>query len=220
MSRGIQPEAAQKTKQSIHHAFLELYDEMPFEQISVKLLCKKANVSRNTFYRYYANTESLFDEIVMENSVVYECVHIIKDFSEMTLESATDLIADFYDARANTIRILATGNRKSYYLNWQVRLMKPMFQSLITRAVDLTAMQLDYAADYIARAKVGMIEMWVEKGQCISLNQISRLTENIIESQIWTAVALQSPQYGGPAPKSNSEKHFFDYPWQKVDKKE
>jgi hypothetical protein len=117
------------------------------------------------------------------------------------------------------VGILVKGNRKTSYLDWQIILMRPMFQVLISRALDLTAMQLNYTCDYITRAKVGMIEMWVEKGQLISLNQISRLTENILETNIWVSVALQSPDYGGPFPKSIPEKHFFKYPWQAEDEK-
>jgi AcrR family transcriptional regulator len=94
MSRGAQPETAQQTKQSIHHAFLALYDAMPFEQINVKIICTTANISRNTFYRYYANIDNLFEEIIKENSPARECEYIKENGNEITLEYATDLIAD------------------------------------------------------------------------------------------------------------------------------
>lgn len=42
-----------RTKRDIKQALTELCEEMPFERVSVRLICDKAGISRQTFYQYY-----------------------------------------------------------------------------------------------------------------------------------------------------------------------
>ena len=42
-----------KTKENITHSFLELLEKKSIEKITVKELCEKARISRNTFYQHY-----------------------------------------------------------------------------------------------------------------------------------------------------------------------
>lgn len=213
MSRGPQPDAVEATNARIAEAFLTLYDHAPLKHITVAQICRQAGVARTTFYRHYRSIDELFEAVVARNTTVQECQTIIDNVATIPLEEATDLIADFYDRRAEAVRILVTGSEGARYLRAQTRVMVPLFRTLIDQALDLTPMQLDYASEYVARAKSAMIELWVDKGQRISLNQISRMTENIIERDIWTAVARQTPRYGGPQARTSVERHRFDYPW-------
>ena len=47
-----------KTLRQIDNALLTLLSDMPFEKITVDLLCQVALVNRSTFYKYY---KSKFD---------------------------------------------------------------------------------------------------------------------------------------------------------------
>lgn len=42
-----------KTKENITHSFLELLEKKSIEKITVKELCEKARISRNTFYQHH-----------------------------------------------------------------------------------------------------------------------------------------------------------------------
>ena len=50
----------------IKGAFLELKKENAFERISITDLCKQAGVSRTAFYRYYARTEDVLDDVIRD----------------------------------------------------------------------------------------------------------------------------------------------------------
>ena len=50
----------------IKYAFLELKKEYAFEQITITELCRKAGVSRTAFYRYYARTDDVLDELIRD----------------------------------------------------------------------------------------------------------------------------------------------------------
>ena len=52
--------------QKVQKALLELKKEYPFEHISVAAICRKANVSRTAFYRYYSKPEDVLNELIQE----------------------------------------------------------------------------------------------------------------------------------------------------------
>lgn len=53
-------------KEALKHVFWELLKELPLNQITVILLCEKANVNRQTFYYYYQNVVDLLKEVLFE----------------------------------------------------------------------------------------------------------------------------------------------------------
>lgn len=53
-----------ETEAKIKKAYIELYTVQ--NKIAVSDLCKKAEISRNTFYEHYAKLESLHDEILSD----------------------------------------------------------------------------------------------------------------------------------------------------------
>ena len=59
---------------AIRKAFMELYQEIPFSEISVKKLCERAHVARTTFYANYSNTDALLEEI--EDALIVELLDV------------------------------------------------------------------------------------------------------------------------------------------------
>lgn len=55
-------EQIQKTKRLISLSLCSLIMKKEYENISVKEICDKANISRMTFYRYYNNKDGIFVE--------------------------------------------------------------------------------------------------------------------------------------------------------------
>ena len=62
---------AQQSQQRIAEAMLELLREQPFSGLSVSVLCKKANVSRQTFYSLFGTREQVL-VFVLQSSCRYE----------------------------------------------------------------------------------------------------------------------------------------------------
>ena len=61
----------QRTLRSIHDGFCSLLREMPYDDITVSLLCERSLVNKKTFYRYYRNMGELLDEIQREFAMPY-----------------------------------------------------------------------------------------------------------------------------------------------------
>ena len=54
------------TKKTIKDTFIKLLAEKDIKKITVSELCKKADINRATFYRYYLDVYDLLDSIKKE----------------------------------------------------------------------------------------------------------------------------------------------------------
>lgn len=62
------PESRRKqmTKMLIRTALIELMQEEPFERITIKALCERADVNRTTFYLHYADQRDVLNDVKEE----------------------------------------------------------------------------------------------------------------------------------------------------------
>ena len=107
------------TRKCFEEAFLELYAQKPLDQISVMALTEKAGYSRATFYRNYYSISNVLESVEEENTCTSTCQAIISCLDDITLEQATDAMADFYQKRFREVSILANGEYGSIYLDKQ-----------------------------------------------------------------------------------------------------
>ena len=54
-----------KTKKNLKATLIGMMSEIAFEQISITELCKRAEISRITFYSHYSDKYALVDDILM-----------------------------------------------------------------------------------------------------------------------------------------------------------
>lgn len=67
MARPRKDSAAVNAKVRIREAFWKLYEQMPFERITVKDVCDRARCNKTTFYYHYDNLRVVLDEIEAES---------------------------------------------------------------------------------------------------------------------------------------------------------
>lgn len=56
------------TAKKMNEAFLSLLEKKSFEYITIKDICKEANVNRSTFYLHYDNLNDLLEEVITNTS--------------------------------------------------------------------------------------------------------------------------------------------------------
>ena len=180
----ISPKPTSEARERLIAAFLNCYARKPWHKISVMEIAEAAGYARGTFYRHFSGVDDLLHQVEAENTCTAVCRHIIVNAPAIPLEDATDAMASFYEDRADTVAILAAGSNGNNYLDAQRPPMKAMFAALLTRGFVMTPLQLDVASEYIASAKVGMVRLWLEKREHMSLNQINKMSECFIESDL------------------------------------
>ena len=89
-----------KTKKAFENALTELSKEYPFNKITVKLLCEKAELSRNAFYFHYKDINDLIEDRkrknhfrlyldILENNCKNEGSKVAKDIFEFVDKTKT-----------------------------------------------------------------------------------------------------------------------------------
>ena len=67
------------TKDAIREAFIEIYKDKHPDRITVDMICKKAYISRSTFYKHYPNSDAVITEL--EHEVENEMMRIYQDYN-------------------------------------------------------------------------------------------------------------------------------------------
>ena len=100
-----------RTKKAFETSLAELAKDYPLNKVTVKMLCEKADLSRNAFYFHYKDINNLIEEI--ENNIIEEAATLIKDydtlgFPENILATVTALI-DLFDESCQSNSIILNG---------------------------------------------------------------------------------------------------------------
>ena len=105
------------TKDAIKRTFIELLDQKPLNQITVKMVVEECGINRNSFYYHYQDLPAVIEEITQE-----ELERIIKKYPTIdSAETALNAVVNFTsEHRWAILHIYNSVNRDIYerYL-WQ-----------------------------------------------------------------------------------------------------
>lgn len=184
-----------KTKKKFKKTLIKMLDDMPFEKITTTDLCKQAEISRITFYKYYGDKYALLDEIFSDMYVLSE-----NRYHEHQNKNNADLIpAKSYSNLLNSIIEIYYENFSFFQYTMPEKNpdLAAIFQRLVKRAAeniiikDMTEYTLKYSPGQIAAFFCsGMISFINESNmEEISLMDIrrnaSRITMGILHSKIF-----------------------------------
>lgn len=97
-----------KTKRAFAQSFIALSKTRPFNKITVKEICEKAELSRNAFYFHYKDINDLLADI--ENGVVNEILSMLEDIENVpfpkTVYVTIDKFIDLFEERKDTVFML------------------------------------------------------------------------------------------------------------------
>ena len=87
------------TKKEIKNTFLEMLEELPLNQITVKSLVAKCGINRNSFYYHYQDIPALIQEIITE--VADEIIGMYSTIDSM--ETGLNAILEFASMKRKAI---------------------------------------------------------------------------------------------------------------------
>lgn len=87
------------TKAAIKATFLDLLNQKPYSQITVKMIVEECGINRNSFYYYYQDLPALVEDIVRE-----EAGRIMEKYPTVdTIETALGAAVDFASGHRRAI---------------------------------------------------------------------------------------------------------------------
>lgn len=172
-------------QEAIENALLALYEEKDVYKISVKELCKRANVARSTFYAYYDGIDDCLMEI--ENRTIRELVELNEKLGGQ--EKIQELDLSFYE---NTLTYIKANKKKLYlflvkrpdyrFINkWKdgikYHLYNRMPQNVNEKNKGLTL-------EIIASEAIAAYQYWIQNPYDIEFEYVKELLRRTIEAYV------------------------------------
>ncbi len=114
----------EKTEKAIKNAFLELRSKHPLEKITVKELCRLAQINKSTFYAHYEDIYDLSEKLQMETvQSVLDTIAADPDFTVRDSVALVRALSHAISACQSLIDILFSGKE-------QGRLVEKLHESI------------------------------------------------------------------------------------------
>lgn len=176
-----------KTKNLIKGAFIDLVEEKGFDRVTVKDICSKALINRNTFYLHYYDKVDLLNKIAnevfmeQENNISFS-TNILNINKEIIKNSLLDILKilskeiEFYrvilldSSMSGFIDKFANDLKNSYYNHLNINYKDKLIES-----------------DYIFHGIIGVIKNWIIKDY-EKIDILAEKLSNIIYNNLITLI--------------------------------
>ena len=105
-----------RTRRALIEAFRELVNRKDFDRITVREITELAEVSRNSFYTYFRNTDDLLNDVVRER--ILGCYYVEETDHWCGWEESKGNLIAFFDENRDFLADVfrgADGFRRSYF---------------------------------------------------------------------------------------------------------
>jgi len=169
------------TKKKLTNTLLLLLDEKKINDITVLELCKRANINRTTFYKYYKDIDDLVYKI--ENNLLSELEKYIVDIKRNYLISYTSkIIETIYEHKELYTRLLSDNGDHTFLrkiLNLVYNQSIDEWKKLLKKASENDLINI---YSFIVDGTIGLIEEWIRNNYNEEPSNISIFVNKICMS--------------------------------------
>lgn len=178
-----------KTKLLIRNAFISLAKEQSYQKISVKDLCDKAMINRNTFYLHYENKDDLVKELINETINKYKDSFLplvanffinikFKDIDGFATNIASILTILYDDIEL--YRIILSDD----YLVGYFRTVEGSYEKNIISFLNIRSPRSRLVFRYIMSGCAGILTDWIVK-HTLSIEETSELIAKLVIENLY-----------------------------------
>ena len=164
-----------KTLQQIDRALLELLNELPFQKITVQLLCERALINRSTFYKYYTDKYDLLDPSVTDDE------HYQIPFRNFT--------AFVYSKRTEYLILWKASIERQPYNEMTDLVYRQILEKLLTESPELSAKHTycELYAHLFSSNMMALIRWWLTNEDTVSIEEVQKIMhENMKKGLFYT----------------------------------
>lgn len=161
------------TRKAIKETFLELLEERPLSDITVKNIVERCEINRNSFYYHYANIPTLLEEIIKEDAEL-----IIQNYpSVSTIVECFDAVTAFAARRKKVIMHIYRSMGREVFEHHLMMVCEYFVTSYLQTALaEEPILEADKKTviDYYKCVCFGLIIDWLNNGMAESYTQSIR----------------------------------------------
>lgn len=172
-----------RTKKAFEMSLVELSQEIPFNKITVKQLCERAELSRNAFYFHYSDINALIEDI--ENSIIKEIEVLLESLDEIgfpkNVYASVDGLVDIFDRRKDTCMMLfdKTTNNITQRMNTLFCDFNYKYFTQYHQTPDRT--NFDFYYMFLSNGFYGLMRYWFANYDKMSKSEVTALAYVMIK---------------------------------------
>jgi AcrR family transcriptional regulator len=177
-------------------AYRQLLNSEGYKKASVAKICSHASISRNTFYKYYADknevTDALFyEDMIKPTVVISEHLYGIDEMDSMTSVLLRNTYQRIFENKL-AYKSLLLGMGKSLFIERMNGVLLKWTASFAEH-YGLSDEERDYAANLLASSQVAVLVNWIERSFDISPENLASFCE-FWRFSSWRTLAAQRNQ--------------------------
>ncbi len=183
---------AQRSREWMKNALLELIDEKDYEEITVSEITARAGLSRPTFYLHYKTKEEILLDYL---DTIFD--RILEEFHEFRQDSEVDepgflAMTKMFDEilkHINVFQVMLLAGVERLFLQHTYHRNLDYLEDLARRCeMNIATEVLELSAQFLAGALVGVIISWVQSEIPHSPEQMGRYYTEMIRPILRTVV--------------------------------
>ena len=184
-----QERRVRRTRAMILAGFIQLMQQKPVKDISVRELADLVDINRSTFYLHYTDIYDLLEQT--ENGLMDQFLAIIdKNHTNLTLQEFSDNLEQFFAFLAENqplCRALMSPNGDIAFVRKLEKLIAEdgvKTLRLLSDEKDLDAQDLNYVTSFFLSGCVGMIDLWLQDGCQQSAQHMAELSMKLLHAGV------------------------------------
>lgn len=165
-----------RTREALRNALLELLEEKPFDQITIRDIANRAGISYVTFFRHHPAKEALLHEIAAEQCQrLGELMLPALDASD--IHGAAVALCRYVDAHRDLWSTLLTGGAAAVL---REELQKNASRTAATRANPNSWLPPELAVTFNVTSTIELLTWWLKQERPVPIERIVEIQERII----------------------------------------
>ena len=167
-----------KTKKAFENALVELSKDHPFNKITVKMLCEKAELSRNAFYFHYADINDLLKSI--EDSLAAEAENMLDSLKAMgfpkNVYATVEGLINLFDANKSTCQMLFDKSVSESFIPRMSKLFCDFnYQYFAEYHGDEKKLHFEFFYTFISSGFYGLLSHWMKNPEAMTKSEVIAL---------------------------------------------
>lgn len=164
-----------KTKKAFETSLVELSKEYPLSKITVKMICERAEMSRNAFYFHYADINDLLKSI--EDSLAAQAKLLLSSLKDIgfpkNVYATVEGLINLFDENKDTCSMLFD---KSFSESFTQRMSKLFcdfnYQYFVEYHGETKKVRFEFFYTFISSGFYGLLSHWMKNPEVMTKNEV------------------------------------------------
>ncbi|WP_348671889.1 TetR/AcrR family transcriptional regulator [uncultured Abyssibacter sp.] len=190
LSTASDPRAV-RTREALRNALLELLEDTPLEQISIRDIAARAAVGYTTYFRHYPDKESLLNEVAAEE--IGNLVELsVPMMSGSDTRQATMTLCRYVDEHRALWATLLTGGAAAALRQEFLRLCRKIAMSNTWPDSWLPA---EVGVNLAVSGTIELLAWWLRQDDPVPMEQVAGILDRVIVSPLVRAGQEERPPF-------------------------